>query len=461
MAVSSGKWYYEVTLTTLPASMDPLVGFTEINNVSAVSQYPGQGSTSYSIYHISSNTFLQKVNAGAFTNTNTTVAAQGDILGVALDLGSGRIWFSKNGTWVDGGNPSLGTNAQFTGISGTFAPAVRGTGGGTATTITANFGQRPWAYDAPFGFLPLCTTSLPQPIVQKSSTAMDVVTYTGTGVSRSITGLGFSPDLVWLKIRQSGSHALFDSARGATKLLSPNATNVENTWADELTAFNSDGFSLGVSTNTFTNANGNTYVGWAWNESPISGVDIVSYVGDGNSGRAISHGLGVAPKFILVKNRTTVSDWPVYHSSLPANNIVFLHLPQGQAAISSLAWGGVSSASSSTFTVTAGSTDIRNVNKTGDNYIAYCFAEVEGFSKFGSYTGNGSADGPFIYCGFRPKWVLFKAASYSGANTNWITFDTSRDPHNVMSNYILPNSSGAEAPVAYGDSLSNGFKFRY
>lgn len=160
MAVSSGKWYYEVTLTTLPASQDPLVGFTEINNASAVSQYPGQASSSYSIYQISSNTFLQKVNANTFTNTNTAVASQGDILGVALDLSSGKIWFSKNGTYVDSGNPATGANAQFTGLSGTFVPAVRGTGGGTTTTITCNFGQRPFAYTAPTGFKALCTTNL-------------------------------------------------------------------------------------------------------------------------------------------------------------------------------------------------------------------------------------------------------------------------------------------------------------
>ncbi len=143
IAVSSGKWYYEATLTTLPTNMDPLIGFSEASNTSLFSQYTGQASTSYAIYTISSNTFLQKVNNATFTNTNTAKASQGDVIGVALDLTNGKIWFSKNGTFVDSGDPAAGTNAQYTGITGTYYPAMRGTGGATTTTIDANFGQRP------------------------------------------------------------------------------------------------------------------------------------------------------------------------------------------------------------------------------------------------------------------------------------------------------------------------------
>jgi hypothetical protein len=284
---------------------------------------------------------------------------------------------------------------------------------------------------------------------------MDVVTYTGTGVSRSITGLGFSPDLVWLKLRQSGSHALFDSARGATKLLSSNAANVENTWADELTAFNSDGFSLGVSTNTFTNANGNTYVGWAWNESPISGMDIVGFTSGASGVSTIGHSLGVAPKMIIVKGRGPgVSNWVVYHASVVSatNQYLLLNSSGGLGTVSGV-WGSALPTSTS-FQITNGTT----VNAS-ENQIAYLFAEVEGFSKFGSYTGNGGVDGPFVYCGFRPRFILIKRTDADA----WIIKDTARSVFNGFDVEIYPASSAAEGgpyspPIM--DYVSNGFKLR-
>jgi hypothetical protein len=202
-----------------------------------------------------------------------------------------------------------------------------------------------------------------------------------------------------------------------------------------------------------------TYVGWAWDETPTAGFDIVGYVGNGTSGRTVSHNLGVAPKLIFVKNRTTASDWPVYHASLAASNMLFLHLPNAAGAISSYAWGGVSAASSTTFTVIAGSTDIRNVNTTSDNYVAYCFAEVEGFSKIGSYSGNGSSNGSFVYCGFRPKYIWIKSTVES---SNWLQWDTSRMTFNPMSSYLQTSAVALETTDAtYSvDSLSNGFKIR-
>jgi hypothetical protein len=471
MAVSSGKWYYETTLTTLPSTQDPLVGFTEINNASAVSQYPGEAASSYSIYQFSTNTFLKKVNANTFTNTNTTVASQGDILGVALDLTSGKIWFSKNGAWVDSGDPATGANAQFTGLSGTFVPAVRGTGQVATTTISCNFGQRPFAYTAPTGFKALCTTNLPTPTIKKPSSYFDAVTYTGTGATQTISSLGFSPDLLWTKGRSlAQSHNLFDTLRSGQRLRS-DTTNAD---ASTTVTLGSNGFTLG--TESESNNNGSTFVAWSWDAgsssvtntsgsitstvraNPQAGVSIVSYTGNGTNNSTIGHGLNSAPKMVIVKNRTTVSDWPVYHSSLSANNIVFLHLTQAQAAISTLAWGGVSSVSSTTFTATVGATDIRNVNKSGDNYIAYCFAEVEGYSKFGSYVGNASADGPFIYCGFRPKLIIGKRID---AVENWIIYDTSRDSFNVAIAQLQPNTSIAEATAnSLIDFNSNGFKFR-
>jgi hypothetical protein len=452
MAVSSGKWYYEVTLTTLPASMDPLVGFTEINNTSAVSQYPGSASSSYAIYHISTNTFLQKVNASTFTNTNTSVASQGDILGVALDLSSGRIWFSKNGTYVDSGNPAAGSNAQFTGLSGTFVPAVRGAGGGTTTTITANFGQRPFAYTAPTGFKALCTTNLPTPTIKKPSSYFDAVAYTGTGASNSISSLGFGPDLVWIKNRGGATnHALYDTTRGTGAQLSSNLTDAEVTSSTGLTAFGSNGFTIGTS--TLVNTSGTQYVAWAWDEAPIAGMDIVSFTGTGAT-QNISHSLGVAPKMVIYKCRNNaVTSWITGHSSVnsgssPWNYYLVLNATDAQAA-SSAAWNNTAPTSSQ-FTVGGGFTP------NTFTYIAYCFAEVEGFSKIGSYTGNGSADGPFVYCGFRPRFILLKS---TGVQAWWI-IDTARGTTNVIGPILQAHVSSAEASANVVDILSNGFKLR-
>jgi hypothetical protein len=436
MAVSSGKWYYEVTLTTLPASMDPLAGFTEINNASAVTQYPGQATSSYAIYHISTNTFLQKVNAGAFTNTNTSVASQGDILGVALDLSSGKIWFSKNGTYVDSGNPATGSNAQFTGLSGTFVPAVRGTGGVTTTTITANFGQRPFAYTAPSGFKALCTQNLPQPTIQKPSKYMDALAYTGTGASNSISSLGFSPDLVWIKNRGTTTdHAIYDIVRGAQQQLSSNTTGSEVTSSSGLTAFDSAGFTIGTS--SLVNTSGTQYVAWAWDAgsttstntsgsitstvraNPQAGFSIVSYTGTG-ANATVGHGLGVAPKMVIVKARN--------QSGLSYSWVV------GTDAVT---------------------------NGSAVNYISYCFSEIEGYSKFGSYTGNGSSDGPFVWCGFRPRWVITKRTD--ATDVNWNIFDSSRNSGNAADLVLYSNRSNADASYGAGEGIdinSNGFKIR-
>jgi hypothetical protein len=451
MAVSSGKWYYEVTLTTLPASQDPLAGFTEINNASAVSQYPGQSSSSYAIYQFSTNTYLRKVNAGSFTDTNTTVASQGDILGVALDLSSGKIWFSKNGTYVDSGNPATGANAQFTGLSGTFVPAVRGTGQVATTTITCNFGQRPFAYTAPTGFKALCTTNLPTPTIKKPSSYFDALAYTGTGASNSISSLGFSPDLVWIKNRGAAtSHAIYDTTRGTQAQLSSNLTDAEVTSSTGLTAFGSNGFTIGTS--TLVNTSGTQYVSWAWDEAPIAGMDIVSYTGTGAI-RTVAHNLGVAPKMIIAKLTNSAGfQWPVYHSSLTsASSYIWLNSTNAQATDAAY-WG--TAPTSSVFSVGTNA----NVNNNTSPYIAYLFAEVEGFSKFGSYTGNASADGPFIYCGFRPKLIIGKRID---AVENWIIYDTSRDSFNVASAQLQPNTSIAETTAnSLIDFNSNGFKFR-
>jgi hypothetical protein len=321
--------------------------------------------------------------------------------------------------------------------------------GGGSNTPDYNFGQRPFAYTAPTGFKALCTTNLSTPTIKKPSSYFDALAYTGTGASNSISSLGFSPDLVWIKNRgTTTSHAIYDTTRGTQAQLSSNLTDAEVTSSTGLTAFGSNGFTIGTS--TLVNTTGTQYVAWAWDEAPIAGMDIVSFTGTGAT-QNISHSLGVAPRMVIYKCRNTaVTAWVVGHSSTSWNNYLVLNATDAQAA-SSAAWNNTAPTSSQ-FTVGGGFTP------NTFTYIAYCFAEVEGFSKFGSYTGNASADGPFIWCGFRPKLIIGKRTD---AVENWIIYDTSRDSFNVASAQLQPNTSIAETTAnSLIDFNSNGFKFR-
>jgi len=436
ISVNSGKWYCELTVN----APGYLVGIAE-----ATQSFPATYGVSKLWYSSNGNFYDGNTNSGSPGVTYTT----GDVIGFALDLDSATTTLKgyKNGTLA-------GTIAS--GISGSWYMGFAVDDGTASRTGSWNFGQQAWKYAPPSGYKALCTTNLPIPSIKKSSTFFDAITYNGTGSTFvSPSGLAFAPDLVWVKSRsQNISHVLSDTVRGTGEVLCSNNTRAGSP-DSFLTNFNQDGFTL--NTSITANNSGSTYVAWAWSRSIIAGMDIVGYVGNDNSGRTISHNLGVTPKMIIVKNRTTLSDWPVYHANLTASNVVFLQLTNAEGAISSYAWGAVSSASSTTFTVIAGNTDIRNVNKSGDNYVAYCFSDVEGFSKFGSYTGNGSEDGPFVYCGFRPRYVLIKRFD---AAENWILHDTARDPFNVTVNELLPNSSAAEGSTTPFDILSNGFKIR-
>jgi hypothetical protein len=437
--MSSGKWYAEATITTIGAESS--VGIAKDTQDTGL--YVGIGAFSYGYYF---NGLKYNNSSGTSYGASYT---SGDVIGVAFDADAGNLVFYKNGV-------SQGT--AFTGL--TNGPYVFEGQGRSATSGNQNdwnFGQQAWRYAPPSGFKALCTTNLPIPSIKKSSTFFDAITYNGTGTTFvTPSGLKFAPDLIWVKSRsQNISHVLSDTVRGTGEVLCSNNTRAGSP-DSFLTNFNQDGFTL--NTSITANNSGSTYVAWAWSRSIIAGMDIVGYVGNDNSGRTISHNLGVTPKMIIVKNRTTLSDWPVYHANLTASNVVFLQLPNAQAAISSYAWGAVSSASSTTFTVIAGNTDIRNVNKSGDNYVAYCFSDVEGFSKFGSYTGNGLAEGPFVWCGFRPRYILIKLSGSAGGS--WIIHDTSRNDANMSAKRLLANTSDIEGSDNGIDILSNGFKMR-
>jgi hypothetical protein len=303
---------------------------------------------------------------------------------------------------------------------------------------------------------------------------MDATLWTGNGTSQTITNAAsFRPDFVWIKQRSSTEqNQNFDSVRGATKVLNSNLTNAESTDATKLTAFNSNGFSIG--SELAVNRSGFTYVGWQWQAgqgstssntsgtitstvsvNATAGFSIVTYTGTG-SAATIGHGLGVAPKMIIAKGRGNVDNWPVYHASANASPATGHLLLNTTAAFTSTSTTWNNTAPTSTvFTV---GTDTR-INQNTITYVAYCWAEIAGFSKFGSYTGNGSGDGPFVFLGFRPKFIMLKSTTTAGSN--WWIYDTSRSTYNAADSLLFPNLNIAEYSGGVElDILSNGFKFR-
>ena len=448
--ITSGKWYWEVQNPTAKC----VIGI--VNSSATLNTYIGVNVNGWGYY----GTNGQKFNNGgsAYGATFTTT----DVIGVAFDADAGTLVFYKN-------NTSQGT--AFTGLtSGPYFVAVSDdtTGGATGDF---NFGQRAFAYTAPSGFKALCTQNLPTPTIGATTATtankfFDVSLWTGNGSSQSITNGGFQPDWVWTKSRSVAQDArLVDSVRGVSQALYSQLTIAEATESTGITAFNSSGFSVGSGS---SNSNAVTYVGWQWkgggtgvsntagsitstvSANTTSGFSVVTYTGNG-SAATIGHGLGVAPSMYIVKNRTGSADeWVIYHSSLPSA-AYYLTFTNGSQNLNNV----VFNSTAPTSTVFSVGTS-RSTNTV--NYVAYCFAEVAGYSKFGSYTGNSSLDGPFVNCGFRPRFVMMKRTDTGG--TNWQMYDTSANPYNVTGNYQTANLSNAEEFYATLDILSNGFRLK-
>ena len=297
----------------------------------------------------------------------------------------------------------------------------------------------------------------------------NTILYTGTGASLAITGIGFQPDWVWIKSRSIlNNHVLFDVLRGVGNRLVTDTTGAETFSATSLTSFDADGFTVGAGSARW-NSSGTTYASWNWlangagvsntagtisstvSANTTSGFSIVSYTGTG-ANATVGHGLGIAPKMIITKSRGTTNNWGTYHHSLGNTKAVFLNLTDAEDT-SSTYWNNTSPTSSVFSVGSAAGTNPANT------MIAYCFAEVKGYSKFGSYTGNGSTDGTFVYTGFKPAMVLMKQSSAAGES--WILTDNKRSTFNAVNARLFPNSSAAEAtdsrPIDY---VSNGFKMR-
>jgi hypothetical protein len=460
--LSSGKWYWEVALTG-GSGLVSQIGFC--NKAFNLAETYGVVPPNSWTYYPPSSAILYP--SGGISNYFPTSASIGDIIACALDMDSQTVVFYKNG--VGGATIDLTTTTtSSTDNIDTLFPLV----GVYNANASANFGQRPFAYTAPSGFNAINTASLSDPTIADGSTAMDATLYTGDGsTSRSITGLGFSPDLVWVKCRSNAeSNVLSDIVRGANKQLFSNSTSAETSNTNEIQAFNSDGFDVG--NNGRTNYNGFTYVGWAWDggTSTVSNTDgsitssvranasagfsIVTYTGTG-SNATVGHGLGAAPSLIITKSRNNAYNWTVYHSSLGINQ--YLWLDSTAAASSSTGYWNTAPTS------TIFGVGNNNTGSSGSNLVAYCFAPVVGYSSFGSYVGNGSAsDGPFVFTGMRPRWIMVKRTD---STEQWYINDAARDDYNVTGKSLRAQSSGAEASTGGANSstwdiLSNGFKLR-
>jgi hypothetical protein len=445
IGVASGKWYWEVENPGgyWAVGVAKAFGWSDPGNF----QYTDFWGVEWSGNKVSP------------PNVRTAYGYSGAIVGVAFDADAGTLRFYGDG--VDKG-------IAFTGLTnGPYFPAAATYNG----TDTANFGQRPFAYTAPSGFKALCTANLPAPVVTKPSTVMDVALYTGNNTARSITGLGFSPDFVWIKGRSGATdHALYDIVRGVQKDLVSNSTAAETTQSTGLTAFNSDGFSIG--TLAKLNTNSATYAGWCWDAgsstvtntsgsitsqvraNASAGFSIVTYTGNGVGGATVGHGLGVAPRFFVCKRRDAgSSNWYSYHSSLGGAQALSLNTTS--AAASSLNFWNNTNPTSTLITLTG--LPSSEINGSGGSYVIYAWAPVVGYSSAFSYTGNGSTDGVFVYLGMRPKLLLIKRTDTTG---NWYLWDTVRNTYNVVGEELYPNLSNAAATATDLDILSNGFKMR-
>jgi hypothetical protein len=502
VGVSTGKWYWEVRMSgsanTIMVGVDDNLYQVTTNPSSS---YVGAYSNSWSVYLSDGNKRNNTGSGSAYGSSFLT----GDICMVALDTTNGRIFWGKNGTWFNSGDPVSGTNAAYTNLIGYSQLMPATSTFDTNSRVNINFGQNPtfsgnttagtftdtngkglFKYQPPSGFLALCEDNLPTPEISDPGKYFKTVLYTGDGASgRSIVGVGFQPDFVWIKSRSPSAynHRVFDSVRGAGKdnFLLPNSTAAEGASSDHfggISSFNADGFSMVYGTggsNIGINESGTNFVAWCWRAgagttstntngsitSVVSvnqdaGFSIVSYPSGQGSNFTIGHGLNKAPKLIIAKSRNAATNWGVYFTMLGTNtNWMILDSTAAVGANNStLSDGAFMISNTTTLQISTGA-----FANQGTQAIAYCWAEIEGFSKFGSYVGNNNSDGPFVFTNGKPAFVMIKRTDSTG---NWCMHDSSRSGGiNVMNEQLQANLSNIESGTGgLIDFLSNGFKIR-
>ena len=467
---SSGKWYYEWTPT---AGSYALAGWmTDVGGNDHVEEEDDPDTT----YYRGVGTGGRGVRIGdGSLDTGPANFSLNDVVMMAIDIDTMKFWVGVDGTWYNSGDPAAGSNATGTWSARLGYAIAPWYGCFLNTSETFNFGQSSFAHTIPTGFNPWSTAGLPAPSIKDGSAYFQPKIYTGSTSAQDITFSGNSdlpPDWLWFKARISSDHFVFDKLRGVLKTISTNDKTAEVTSTGSMTAFGTDGFSLGDggSDNDINGVDGTNYVVWGWaangsgssNEdgsinttatsaNTTAGFSISTYTGTG-SGATVGHGLGVKPSVVLVKCFGTASThWIINDWSGDYSNK--LKLNENEAASSSS--GFVTAASSTTFTL---GTDT-DVNGSSRTYVAYCFAEIDGYSKISSYTGNNNADGPFVFTGFAPAYVLWKNRSTAG--NHWVVADRARSPGNVSVERLFPDLTNAESTsTAMCDFLSNGFKIR-
>jgi len=444
---SDTGYYCEIKCDTTSGGNGVAVGITDVR---ADGVQPNASTYTSSIgnnFILAADSFYSRDVNGS--NTYATDASTfpayttGDTLGLAFK--EGKLWIAKNNTWYNSGNPATGANPIIQFSNETlyrFALYLYGVNTGSGNKGTFNFGQKSLTYTAPTGFSTLQQDNLP-------STA------------KGITGMA------WIKGRDTTyNHLLIDSSRGGDSQLQPNLTNGTLTQPDMIQKFLAGGYSVEDFANL--NTSGQSYVGWNWvanggttatNEvgaitstvqaNTDAGFSIVEYTGTGSSG-SVGHGLSAAPEWMIFKDKGNSTGWRCYHKSL-GGITKYIVLDTTAAVATASMWGAPTA---SAFII--GGTGYE-VNESGNNYIAYCWHSVDGFSRFGSYEGNNSADGPFVYTGFKPAFVMIKDMD----NTrSWVIIDSRRDTFNPTDKGLFPNDSAAEATGNTCDLLSTGFKPR-
>ena len=480
-SVSSGKWYAEFCPNSTTAMF---VNIMEADQIPTV--FPANQSFGYSYYYDG-----QKWNNGSGSAYGDSWT-DGDVIGVALDMDNGDVYFYKNGVVQNSGTPA------FTGLSGDFVIGVSTSG--TSGEFRANFGsdatfqgdktsgsddasdssgQGTFYETPPSSYLALCSSNLSDTTLSpnKAENATDyfsTVLYTGNATDdRQVTGVGFKPDWGWFKERDDTiNHLLFDSSRGASQQLIANTNGSESTQANKQKTFTNDGYTLG--TDGQINGLNDSYLVYNWRSNggttssntdgtitstvqanTKAGFSIVTYTGTGANG-TIGHGLGVAPKLIFVKVRSTTGSWVVYHSELGATKYLVLNSTNLEASASTVWQDTEPTTSVVSIGVSSG------VNTSGATYVAYCFAEVSGFSRMGRYTGNGntSANGTYVFLGFRPQWLMIKRTD-GGGTSGWLIWNNKVSTFNPTDDYLIANDTTVEqtgSNTQRVDFLSNGFR---
>jgi hypothetical protein len=461
IAMSSGKWYCEGTLDALASASNQVwAGLLRTSAEKTAYEYFQGNAPAKGVHYWGDNTGLNRTQS-----YGVSYATAGTVIGIAFDADAGSCTWYVNGSSQGASTYNIVQGEEYFFSFGAY----------TNGAWTVNFGQRAFAYSAPSGYKALCTTNLPDATVTNGSNHQDTVIYTGNGSSLTITGLEFSPDFVWLKGQSvAAGHGLFDTVRGATKRLLSHTTSSELTNSEYQNSFTSDGFSVG--NHSSVNTSSETFAAWTWDAgsstasntdgsitssvraNQTAGFSIVSWTGTGTAG-TIGHGLNADLGLIAIKNRDTATDWVVWHSDFAANERLRLNRDFEKGVDNGFM--NATLPTSSVFSV--GTVSVSNTN--GDDYIAYCFSPVAGYSAFGSYMGNGLADGPFIYLGFRPAWIMYKAIDESSSAADWFirdykrlgfnhTTDASNNPELEANGAASENNNG---PI---DMLSNGFKIK-